>query len=69
MAVLPFKGALVAPTIKYNETTGKPPKVKISLEYAYGYRAKDCRNNLKFLTNDTISYHTAALGIIMDIAA
>lgn len=68
MASLPWKGAIKQPTIDYKEPSGKPPKVKISIDYAYGYRTKDCRNNLKFINKDTISYHTAGLGIVMDIS-
>jgi microtubule-associated protein-like 6 len=37
------------------------------LEYAHGYRTKDCRNNLKYLSENEVSYHTAALGVIMNI--
>ena len=66
MAVLPWKGAIVAPTVDCYQSVGKPPKVKITPEYAYGYRTKDCRNNLRFLSQHKVSYHTAALGVVMD---
>ena len=39
---------------------------KLELEYCHGYRAKDCRNNLRYLANGKIVYHAAALGITMD---
>jgi len=32
----------------------------------HGYRAKDCRNNLRYLKNGKIVYHAAALGIVLD---
>ena len=39
--------------------------MNIELEYCYGYRAKDCKNNL-YLYNNRLIYHAAALGIQLD---
>jgi len=36
-------------------------------EYVYGYRSKDCRNNIFYLADDTIVYHAAALGIVHNL--
>lgn len=38
----------------------------LDLEYVYGYRSHDTRNNLKYGANNEILYHTAAVGINLD---
>lgn len=67
MAVKPWLGAIKEPTVPYYKGSGKPPNVDLQLEYAHGYRTKDCRNNLIYVSDHEIAYHTAGLGIIMDI--
>lgn len=70
MACKPWMGAIKEPSYKYynNKKEGsKPPKCKLDLEYVYGYRTKDMRNNLYFLANGKILYNAAAVGIVMDI--
>ena len=69
MAVKPWLGAIKEPTQPYYKGSGKAPKTGLQLEYAHGYRTKDCRNNLKYLSTDEISYHTAGLGVVMDISS
>jgi len=44
----------------------KPPKVQLTLDYVYGYDIKHCRNNLAYLQNGEIVYHTAAIGVILN---
>ena len=68
MAVKPWLGAIKEPTVPYYKGSGKAPNVDLSLEFAHGYRTKDCRNNLIYLSEDRIAYHTAALGVMMDIS-
>jgi len=43
-----------------------PPDAMLDLEYVYGYRCHDTRNNLKYGPNSEILYHTAAVGINLD---
>jgi echinoderm microtubule-associated protein-like 6 len=50
MAVKPWLGAIKEPTIPFFKSTGKPPRASLVLAYAHGYRTKDCRNNLKFVS-------------------
>ncbi|XP_033122529.1 echinoderm microtubule-associated protein-like 6 [Anneissia japonica] len=63
------------PKVKKNETdTGKrkrPSKVKdLTLEYIYGYRGFDCRNNLHYLNDGAdIIYHAAGAGIVQNLEA
>lgn len=42
----------------------KPPKVTITPEYVFGFRAKDVRGNLKYINDEEIVYATAAMVII-----
>ena len=45
----------------------KPPDIETELEYVHGYRAKDQRNNIKYLRTGNIVYTAAAVGIVLDI--
>ena len=71
MAVKPWIGAIREPSgfIKPKQNFKKKPRAAIAIDYVYGYRSKDCRNNLRYLANGNIVYHAAALGIVMDIAS
>ena len=67
MAVKPWLGAIKPPD-GFDESLDvdkqkKPPMAKLELEYCHGYRAKDCRNNLRYLKNGRIVYHAAGVGI------
>ena len=44
-----------------------PPKVNLKLDYVFGYRTKDTRNNLYYLKNNIVVYHAATLGIIHNL--
>jgi hypothetical protein len=37
------------------------------MEYVYGYRSDDCRNNLRYTSNDKLVYHTSSIGIVMTL--
>ena len=65
MAVKPWLGAIKEPTGKFYKSTGKAPPVQLEIEFAHGYRTKDCRNNLKYLDDKVIAYHTAGLGVLL----
>jgi hypothetical protein len=41
------------------------PSQFLTLDYVLGYRAFDCRNNLRFDKSDQIVYHQAALGMVL----
>ena len=43
-----------------------PPEVSLDLEYVYGYRCHDARNNLKYNSKGEAVYHTAGVGIVLD---
>ncbi len=67
MAVKPWLGAIKAPSdftgVKFDQD--EKPAINIDLEFCYGYRSKDCRNNLFYLDNH-LFYHAAALTIKYD---
>jgi hypothetical protein len=64
-------GALKEPSNYYKDplNQNKPPLVELEIDYVYGYRCKDMRNNLRYLKNGCIVYNTAALAIVMDAVA
>lgn len=69
MAVKPWKGVIdnsVPSNYKPSKTDGNAPDANLKLEYVYGYRCHDCRNNLRYTKKDHFVYHTAAVGITMD---
>jgi hypothetical protein len=62
-------GAIKEPTgFKAQKGLEKAPKIKPTKEYVWGVRAKDTRNNVRFTSDvNKIVYHTAAIGIVLDI--
>ena len=42
------------------------PAVGLELEYVYGYRCHDTRNNIFCSPTGKVVYHTAAVGIVLD---
>lgn len=65
MAVKPWIGAIVEPT-NHNPPNPAAPNVNYTLEYVYGYRCEDSRQNVFFNTSNQAVYMTAALGVILD---
>jgi microtubule-associated protein-like 6 len=66
LAVKPWKGAIVAPSSApaFHQT---PPTVDYQLEYVYGYRCFDSRQNVFYTSdNNQIVYMTAALGVVLN---
>jgi len=43
-----------------------PPSCELELQYVYGYRCHDTRNNVKYSPSGEIVYHVAATGIVLD---
>ena len=63
--VKPWLGTIVAPTVP-PEVDPSPPPVKLCLEWVYGYRSLDVRNNARYTATGDIVYHAAGVGIIYD---
>jgi microtubule-associated protein-like 6 len=53
----------IKPPLNYD----KAPNARLELDYVYGYRVNQCRNNLRYLASGEIVYNAAALGIVMNI--
>jgi microtubule-associated protein-like 6 len=68
MATLPWKGQVIEPD---NHLPLKPekPSINYDLEYVYGYRTYNSRNNVYFNKNGCPTYFSAAVGIILDTAS
>ncbi|XP_050666852.1 echinoderm microtubule-associated protein-like 2 isoform X2 [Leptidea sinapis] len=44
-----------------------PPQNKLKLEWVYGYRGKDCRNNLYLLPTGEVVYFVAAVVVLFNV--
>lgn len=42
------------------------PEVSVVLEYVYGYRSQDMRNNIRYCANGDVAYICSTLGIVMN---
>ncbi|XP_078356309.1 echinoderm microtubule-associated protein-like 2 isoform X2 [Oculina patagonica] len=51
------------------DTSPHPPEEELQLEWVYGYRGRDCRNNLYVLTSGELIYFTAAVVVLYDVAS
>ena len=72
MATKPWAGTIknqVPTDFKPSKSDGMAPDANLELEYVFGYRCHDVRNNL-FYTHDQkqLVYHCAALGVVYDRA-
>ena len=69
MAVKPWKGVVdhsVPSKYKASLRDGAAPDATLQLEYIYGYRCHDARNNLRYSLNGNIVYHAAGVGISLN---
>lgn len=46
----------------------QPPTARLELEFVYGYRGKDCRDNLLYTPEGDLLYFTAGVGVVYDRA-
>lgn len=51
---------------KKSSGDGKAPDASLELEYVYGFRSGDVRNNLKYTADGEFVFHTAGVGIVMN---
>jgi WD40 repeat protein len=65
MAVRPYMGAIMEPD-NHNPNNAAAPDCSYELEYVYGYRCADSRQNVYFNNGGECVYMTAALGVILD---
>jgi echinoderm microtubule-associated protein-like 6 len=65
MAVRPWIGAVMEPD-NHNDINKDKPDEQYELEYVYGYRCADSRQNVHYNADGKAVYMTAALGVILD---
>lgn len=65
MAVKPWIGAVFEPSV-HNEPNPDKPDETYKLEYVFGYRADDSRNNVYYNAEGNVVYMTACLGVILN---
>lgn len=65
MAVKPWIGAIAEPD-DHPPVNKDPPDQDYSLEYVYGYRCEDSRQNVYYNPEGKVVYMTACLGVILD---
>ena len=66
MACKPWKGAIKPPTNPPPVLT-EPPALELEIEYVYGYRCHDTRQNIFYTAQDNdIVYMAAAVGVVLD---
>ena len=68
MAVRPWIGQITEPT-NHNPENNERPDETYALEYVYGYRCADSKQNVYWNCNNEAVYMTAALGVILDPAS
>jgi hypothetical protein len=65
LAVKPFVGQFEAPDSPPDYADAEPG-INLTLEYIYGYRCFDTRQNIFWRNNTEIVYMAAAVGIVLD---
>ena len=68
MAVRPWIGQIAEPD-NHNPENNDQPAVSYDLEYVYGYRCADSKQNVHWNCNSQPVYMTAALGVVLDPAS
>ena len=69
LAVKPFVGVVknsIPSDYKPSARDGAMPEAELDLEYVFGYRSHDVRNNLRYTKDGRLVYHAAGVGIVMD---
>lgn len=69
LAHKPWAGAIVAPS-NSKDTSGSTglPDESLVLEHVYGYRTRDCRNNLFYTKSGKIVFPAGSVGVVHDIS-
>ena len=70
MAIKPFEGTVrnsVPTNYKPSKSDGDTPNASLKLNYVHGFRCHDTRNNIFYNPQGKLVYHTAQLGIQLDV--
>lgn len=65
LSVKPWKGAVVEPA-DHPPVVKEKPEQGLELEYVYGYRSSDAKQNLYYNADGNLVYMVATLGVILD---
>lgn len=65
MAVRPWIGQIAEPD-NHNPVNNDKPDTRYALDYVYGYRCADTRQNVFINGQGNVCYMTAALGVVLD---
>jgi WD40 repeat protein/Ca2+-binding EF-hand superfamily protein len=65
-AVKPWLGSTVPPSRPPPENNSEPDS-GLKLEWVHGYRAQDCRNNLRYTLNDDVVYFAAQTNVVLQV--
>ena len=65
MSVRPWIGQIEEPET-HNDQNDEKPETTYELEYVYGYRCADSRQNVYWNSQGQAVYMTAALGVVLD---
>ena len=65
LSVKPWLGAVVEPD-DHPPVVKEKPEVELELEYVYGYRSADAKQNLYYNADGNLIYNVATLGVILD---
>jgi len=50
-----------------NRKETEEPDASLELEFIYGYRCEDVRNNIRYTRKGNIVYHTASIGVVLNV--
>lgn len=64
-AVKPWLGAIKEPE-SHPKPNSKPPKDDFEIDWVYGYRSEEARNNCMFNAAGHACYPSAALGVVFN---
>jgi microtubule-associated protein-like 6 len=65
-AVKPWLGSTVPPSKAPPENNSEPDS-SLKLEWVHGYRAQDCRNNLRYTANNEVIYFAGTTNICLNV--
>lgn len=70
MAIKPFVGVVknsVPSDFDSKKVNMNEPNANLELEFVHGYRCFDTRNNIFYIDENNIAFHTAGIGVTMNL--